>query len=243
MDYKTALELIRDIVASRGDFGILLDRYKRTTQHTLVTVKNWKYHVTTDDIKFLSTTDIYTVDDIIRDYRINDIKPNDVVLDIGANIGGFTLRAAKKARCVHSYEPVRHEELLENIHFNNINNVIVHPSALGDGKPINIRWQGDETMGPRDMVSINVNTVVFPDMPRCDWLKCDAEGSEWTISPEQLADVRRIEMEMHTFDNYYRPFPKRKYDEWLRELKKTHDCEVSILPHQDVYGILHAELK
>jgi hypothetical protein len=31
----------------------------------------------------------------------------------------------------------------------------------------------------------------------CDFLKCDCEGAEWQIIPEDLEGVRRIEMELH----------------------------------------------
>ncbi|HMV50520.1 MAG TPA: hypothetical protein PKD31_22460, partial [Blastocatellia bacterium] len=31
----------------------------------------------------------------------------------------------------------------------------------------------------------------------CDFLKCDCEGAEWQIDPDDLAGIRRIEMELH----------------------------------------------
>ncbi|HUW85261.1 MAG TPA: FkbM family methyltransferase, partial [Methanoregula sp.] len=31
----------------------------------------------------------------------------------------------------------------------------------------------------------------------CDFLKCDCEGAEWHIVPEDLTGIRRIEMELH----------------------------------------------
>lgn len=65
------------------------------------------------------------------------VRPGDTVLDIGANVGVVTLRAAElvgKAGSVHAFEPqpgVR--ELLErSVALNGFSQVRVHPVALGD---------------------------------------------------------------------------------------------------------------
>ena len=63
------------------------------------------------------------------------IGPDDVVVDIGANNGVFTLFAATHTRnAVHAYEPSpRNLEILErNIAANNFHQVFVHGSAVSD---------------------------------------------------------------------------------------------------------------
>jgi len=43
-----------------------------------------------------------------------------VVLDLGANVGCFTLRAAQKAKHVYAVEPLYTDELVSNIALNEI---------------------------------------------------------------------------------------------------------------------------
>jgi FkbM family methyltransferase len=53
------------------------------------------------------TSDEFVVDEVIRGnaYRKLKIKPGDVVLDAGMNIGMFTVRALQAGAVVHSFEP------------------------------------------------------------------------------------------------------------------------------------------
>ena len=67
------------------------------------------------------------------EYCFGDIRPEDVVVDIGANIGAFCLRAARTARRVTAVEPVACSLLRENIRLNGAD-VRVIEGALGDGK-------------------------------------------------------------------------------------------------------------
>lgn len=65
------------------------------------------------------------------------VKPGDVVFDIGANIGYFTLLFAHlvgNAGLVHSFEPSRREfdHLCKNISINRCKNVFLNHMAVGD---------------------------------------------------------------------------------------------------------------
>lgn len=62
------------------------------------------------------------------------ITEESVVVDVGAHIGTFTVPAAKKAKIVHSFEPVIQSflRLTEHIEMNSLSNVIPHNFALGD---------------------------------------------------------------------------------------------------------------
>ncbi|PIQ48594.1 MAG: hypothetical protein COW03_09430 [Cytophagales bacterium CG12_big_fil_rev_8_21_14_0_65_40_12] len=64
------------------------------------------------------------------------VKPNDVVIDIGANIGYFTLLSAMltgNQGSVHAFEPQKeiYSALTENISLNNLSNVITNNLGLG----------------------------------------------------------------------------------------------------------------
>lgn len=64
------------------------------------------------------------------------LRPDMVLVDVGANLGEFTLHAAKRLRSgrVIAFEPVgeMHEHLLENIRANGFANVTVYRVALSD---------------------------------------------------------------------------------------------------------------
>lgn len=65
------------------------------------------------------------------------LRPGDVFLDVGANVGLFTLLAARHvggSGKVHAFEPVRktHARLIENVRLNGLTNVTCHCIALSD---------------------------------------------------------------------------------------------------------------
>jgi FkbM family methyltransferase len=138
-------------------------------------------------------TDLCTYKESFGQYTHKDIQMNDIVIDIGANIGAFSLLAAKKARWVHAYEPVLFNELRKNIELNVANNVVPHHTALGNGKGVEIEWQGERVTVP----SMTLTQMIEEAGGACSFLKCDAESSEWFIQPEELLDIHRIEIEFH----------------------------------------------
>jgi hypothetical protein len=123
----------------------------------------------------------------------SDIQKDDVVIDIGANIGGFCIPAAKLSNHVFAIEPLTTEELRNNIIKNNVN-VNVIEGGLGNGTPSEVLW----------FTKNIVKTYTFDRIKAlcggCDFLKCDCEGFEWFINPNDLEGIRRIEMEVHNFN-------------------------------------------
>ncbi|MGA2104944.1 MAG: FkbM family methyltransferase, partial [Methanoregula sp.] len=75
----------------------------------------------------------------------------------------------------------------------------------------------------------------------CDFLKCDAEGAEWLIRPQDLAGIRRIEMELH-----FPPIGPPPNPALLEFIADNYLFSLDRLPVHDtlgVMGILHAVLK
>jgi FkbM family methyltransferase len=148
-------------------------------------------HTTPDGIVFSETDGSFRCITGIGEYLFDDIRVDDIVLDIGANAGAFCIRAARTSHRVIAVEPVTADMLSENIHRNGVE-VRVIEGALGDGKPAVIRW---------DCRTARVPTYTLGELigmaGGCDFLKCDCEGAEWFIRPEELSGVRRIEMELH----------------------------------------------
>lgn len=127
----------------------------------------------------------------IPEYWVEDIREEDIVIDIGANVGAFCIRAARRCRRVVAVEPVTTDLLLQNVRLNGVA-VQVTRGALGDGQSTEIDWDG---------CSVHVPTYTLRDIIHiaggCTFLKCDCEGAEWLINPDDLSGIRRIEMELH----------------------------------------------
>ena len=150
------------------------------------------YVVSKDGLKFYPKY-LKSVGDILLEYHFDDITEDDVVLDLGANIGAFALRAARKCKQVYAIEPLFYKELYDNVCLNNLAiNILVFPVALGTGDPTKISFGGKEKIVPTWTLS------KMRELDDITFIKIDIEGAEWLIKPEELAGMRRIEFEVHT---------------------------------------------
>ena len=93
---------------------------------------NRSFLTTRDGIRFLQVSTPFRQVTEVPEYWMEDIRADDRVLDIGANIGAFCIRAAKMSRHVAAVEPVTADLLEANIAMNGVN-VRVFRAALGDG--------------------------------------------------------------------------------------------------------------
>jgi hypothetical protein len=147
--------------------------------------------VSSDQVQFRVHTVPYRQILDVPEYHFDDILKEDRVIDIGANVGAFCIRAASLSRYVVAVEPVTTDILEENIALNHAK-IRVVKGALGTGQPAEIEWDECKVISPtfslKDLIGIAGG---------CDFLKCDAEGAEWMIRPRDLEGIRRIEMELH----------------------------------------------
>jgi hypothetical protein len=189
---------------------------------------------TTDDrVTFLLTDAPFRQIMDVREYRFDDITPDDFVLDIGANVGGFCIRAARLTRHVTAVEPVTAAILRENISANGVS-VQVIEGALGDGSLREICWDDQCVTTPTYTLD-----EIIEMAGGCSFLKCDCEGAEWLIDPEDLRVVRRIEMELHLPPISGEPDPAL-----LDYICRHYRFEIERKPCHDilgVMGVLHAE--
>ncbi|MDD1668400.1 MAG: FkbM family methyltransferase [Methanomicrobiales archaeon] len=183
-------------------------------------------------IRFASRKVPYRQITDVREYWFHDIRQEDHVLDIGANVGAFCIRAAMFSDYVVAVEPVTVEVLEENIRLNHAD-VRVIAGALGTGSPTEIDW---------DDTRVRVPTYTLHELADmaggCDFLKCDCEGAEWLIRPEDLAGIRRIEMELHL-----PPIGGPPDLALLGYIGRHYDFSIERRPCHDilgVMGILHA---
>ncbi len=137
-----------------------------------------------------------SINDVFTEYRFNDIQPTDIVLDIGANIGGFSLFVSKMVEHVYAVEPMLFDIIEKNVEVNNISNITVFSHALGLGM-LDIPWEGVKN---RHIIGKSLSELIYLCGGHIDFLKLDCEGGEWVIIPAELHSIRRIEAEIHNFD-------------------------------------------
>lgn len=167
-----------------------------------------------------------------QDYIFDDIHKDDIVIDIGASVGGFSIPASKKAKHVYAVEPMTQDMLRKNILLNKRENIDVLDAALGDGGTTRLEWLGkSRTMKTKTL------TEIKKMCGGCDFLKIDCEGCEWNIKPEELKGIRRIEMEVHKVG-----FPFSMMEERLEEAGFSYEVESHPEGNIGLWGV-HAKRK
>ncbi len=188
------------------------------------------------------------------EYRLNGIPPNSLqtVIDAGAHIGIFSIRAARRAGRVISLEPEPGNHALLLQHTAPFPNVIPCCKALaGKGETASLQIFQDPSAhsllphppGARGSISVDCLTLedVFSQhgIERCDLLKIDCEGAEYEILysiPRELwRRIDRIYLEYHPAGD--------GPDIWSGERLARHvssaGYEVSLVPRRKARGSGH----
>ena len=153
-----------------------------------------------------------------------EIKKNDIVIDIGAHIGYFTIYAANSANegTVYSIEPYKEsfEILKKNLKLNNLTNVKSFHIAISkvteqitlyiDKKNQigNSIFKTDETIESEKVESFSLKDFVKSNkIEKIDFLKIDCEGAEFKIllnfDKELMKKINKISAEVHENSNTY----------------------------------------
>ena len=140
----------------------------------------------------------YLVDQAINEYDYSDIRETDIVLDIGACVGGFTLEVHNRVKHVYAVEPLFTDELCANIKLNHAKNVAIFTCALGEPDTMQHIGFVDKT---NSTPCKSLSELIELCGGHVDVLKLDCEGGEWHIKPHELEGIRRIEAEIHSFNN------------------------------------------
>jgi FkbM family methyltransferase len=122
------------------------------------------------------------------------LKPNDVVCDVGANIGTYAIRAAFKIAPgghVYAFEPLKEnqEMLLNSISQNQAKNITVIGSVVGDengtvsfssnGRNSSAKISADNQRDAKILPIITLDSFAEEyQIKRLDWIKMDIEGAE-----------------------------------------------------------------
>jgi FkbM family methyltransferase len=137
------------------------------------------------------------------------IRPGDIVIDAGANIGTHTVAFANMVGptgVVHAFEPQRRNFLMlaGNVAINGLDNVFCHQSAVGDTlgqirlPPLppadtNFNFSAVSISGGSDEgESVPLVTLDSLNLPSCRVLKIDTEGMEPQVLNGARALVKRF---------------------------------------------------
>ena len=164
-----------------------------------------------------------------------EIQQNDLVIDIGAHIGIFSLFASKfsKNGIIYAFEPVdKNLELLHhNIKINNAHNIIPIDMAVSDKTGQKALFLYDKDTGSHSFYhpeirdrQVIVQTTTLKDfvklnkISRIDFLKIDCEGAEYSIlrsCPDNIFKIiRKIILEYHNIESDWNILHFKKF---LRE--------------------------
>lgn len=161
--------------------------------------------------KFVPSGQNVTIQQALMDYHFDDVKKTDIVLDIGAHVGGFSILASGKAHRIHAIEPIYGKQLIQNIGLNKINNIIVHCCGIGKEGIKSLKFNGNSKKVKCHSLKYIIDTFCGGTV---DFLKIDCEGGELSIKPNELEGIRRIEGEVHTKDRF-------KMSNFIDMLKKS----------------------
>lgn len=188
---------------------------------------------------------------IRQDYK--GIKKNDIVLDIGSNIGFFSAYALNKgASKVYSVEAVPQTFELLKRNLKNEKDIIFINKAISDkccSKKIKItngssvaslnysdndNFNGHEvnSLSYLDVDCVDINSLVKTyNIDKIDFLKIDCEGSELeifkTISEDYLKNnIDRIYCEVHDF------YPREDYERFIKT--KLMNCGFDVEGDEDI---------
>lgn len=175
----------------------------------------------------------------------NDIMDTGIVIDIGANIGAFTMYAELLGAKVFSYEPdPQNFDILKMNIANNKFNAVLHQKGVYNERGSFELWPGQgasfivgnktespsvkENLESGKVKTSTIETVTLEDVyienkiVYCDILKIDVEGSEYKIleaHPDVIAKAKYITMEFHHTDEI-------TFGKMISKLSLTHNIHI-----------------
>jgi FkbM family methyltransferase len=118
------------------------------------------------------------------------IKRGDVVIDIGANLGYYSILFARWVGSegkVYAVEPVRIYNKIFNEKAKKYDNIQLYPYALGASEQsIDIEIQSF-----RFEAQMKIPSLLFNELKKIDYIKCDIEGFEYIVLSGMKEIIRR----------------------------------------------------
>ena len=192
----------------------------------LVECKGYQFFIRKEKIDAFTVNEVFTCGYL----KHLELESDDIVLDIGMNIGVFSVIASKHCKKIISFEPdIDNFNLAkENLKLNKIENVEIYNEAISDKSGEIELFLNDgvcsdchSTLPIRGRKSITVKSTDINDIIkkyRPTKMKIDCEGEELNFMQfANLKDVLNISMEVHFV--YSKRDNHKKYFELLRNME------------------------
>jgi FkbM family methyltransferase len=201
---KEKLGLLRYLLVN------LFDKACHRQRETVVQLQGRRYHLRTCSGELSPFTEIHRENVYEKVYGFTP-KPHDVVLDIGANTGIFSLKQAQRGALVYAFEPnpEPYSRLVRNVKENPVaGHVAAFREALGSRPGQAILKTSSSTVltkvqfdGGGDVKVASLNEMIPAlGIEAVQLIKLDVEGAEADIlagGVQVLNRVERIVMEYH----------------------------------------------
>jgi FkbM family methyltransferase len=263
--YTTAFVKSAGLVASSlrlWPFGFWLKFWVYRGEELLAPIQSFRFYVRTRRLH-RKLTDLYMITSCIVSEQYTSepgfqLGAEDVVIDIGAHIGSFSVYAGRRAPRgrVFSFEPDdwSHRQLVKNLAINEVANVKTFRGGVGgksgtrnlyaaklNSAENNFYWGGAQA----DSVDCVTLADIFAEhkLERCDFMKIDCEGAEYEIllnTPmEVLRKIRRISVECHV-GRYFGLADESARPEVLIEFLRRAGFTVKVLKENELHTFLWA---
>lgn len=210
------LQRARKVLKNWYAYPLLYYNLVNKPEVILTTKTNRLVKIRTNSTDLMAFTHVW----LIQEYSVPnfEINRNDIVIDIGAHIGLFSIYASQfcTGGKIFCYEPIKenYDLLTQNIKLNNLQNVYPHNAAVSKSiEEITIYLNNDEaghsmffaTENYRKAKSTTLKNI-FDDnkIDRCNFLKLDCEGAEYEIidtTPTKYFDkIDKMIIEYHMAD-------------------------------------------
>lgn len=228
MKFANRKILPKELLSKGFKFFLLFPRL-RSVKHPWSVLKYYIQESSPDFVELKGKTkilfsshphDVITFFVVFLKQEYGKIKEDSIVVDVGANIGVFSLYAALSgAKKVYAFEPSKEafEILCKNIELNNFTDVIIPVNkAVSNIDDLIIQFPCSSSPynsigscgSNNDLVYSEIQTVTIDsfidrngDINRIDLLKLDCEGAEFDILPSisevAFEKISAIRMECH----------------------------------------------
>jgi len=226
-------------------FKLLKDEYV-----IFETKNNLKIKIRVNSTDLMALTNVW----MINEYKIEKfkIKKDDIMIDVGAHIGLFSLLASKScfAGKIFSYEPINEnfEMLIQNIKSNKLKNIFPFNLAVSKNTS-NVKLFLDKDESAHSIFQKNTSYVTVEsislqkifddnDINFCKILKLDCEGAEYEIIdslPDKYFEkIQNMIIEYHLADS------KPELGKDLISKIKNAGFQITTKPHHNDMGLLIA---
>lgn len=204
MVFKTTIRLIGNKGLSRSFLGRVVKEYAvQNCRTNEITINGYRMILDKDDVMQIS---LFPYEPMETELIKKHIRKGDITVDVGANIGYYTLLMAKLKAVVHSFEPEPNNFTLlkNNVELNHFTNVILHNKAVSNinGKAkfiladygIGQHKLGNSKFGTRT-IDVTVTTI---DLENIDFAKIDVEGAELLVLQGMKTLPNKMILEFNT---------------------------------------------